>query len=131
MRKQWTVECFLDSLFSVWNVILLFLIWNSFIELINQCKVRTKMTINLLLSDEKIKVTNLYLFRNLSKRWDESNNIKLTSLLKRNNRKQAAQKFYSLLVLQKVVFTMVWLEYKGFKGYFMFWTKVETKSFCN
>ena len=41
--------------------------------------------------------------RNLEKRFLEEENIDLKSMLNRNHRKQAAQKFYSILVLQKVM----------------------------
>jgi len=44
------------------------------------------------------------LHRTLSRKWeDESATIALTHLMRKNDRKQAAQKFYSLLVLQKVM----------------------------
>jgi len=44
------------------------------------------------------------LHRNLSKRWEDNPNpLQLTNMMVRNNRKQASQKFYSLLVLQKVM----------------------------
>jgi hypothetical protein len=43
-----------------------------------------------------------WLFRNLSRRLEETPSIWFTSLAKKNDRKQVAQKFYSLLVLQKV-----------------------------
>jgi len=44
------------------------------------------------------------LHRNLGRRWEgEATPLPLTGLLRKNNRKQAAQKFYSLLVLQKVM----------------------------
>jgi hypothetical protein len=42
------------------------------------------------------------MFRNLSRRLEETPSIWFTSLAKKNDRKQVAQKFYSLLVLQKV-----------------------------
>jgi hypothetical protein len=47
-------------------------------------------------------VTDGWMFRNLSRRLEETPSIWFTSLAKKNDRKQVAQKFYSLLVLQKV-----------------------------
>jgi hypothetical protein len=43
-----------------------------------------------------------WMYRNLSRRLEETPSIWFTSLAKKNDRKQVAQKFYSLLVLQKV-----------------------------
>lgn len=43
------------------------------------------------------------LHRQLAKKFESTDEILLTSLIKKNNRKQCAQKFYSLLVLQKVM----------------------------
>jgi cohesin complex subunit SCC1 len=43
------------------------------------------------------------LHRHLSKRLTDQTEITLGTIIKKNNRKQCAQKFYSLLVLQKVM----------------------------
>lgn len=43
------------------------------------------------------------LHRQLSKKFESTEDIMLSSLIRKNNRKQCAQKFYSLLVLQKVM----------------------------
>ena len=50
-----------------------------------------------------VAVVNFNYFRNLGRRWEtEATPLPISGLIRKNNRKQAAQKFYSLLVLQKV-----------------------------